>query len=80
MDLHPAAEALARAERAYQRDLARTARSKAARDQARRDRDDAILAAIDADPERSTTEIAARFGIVEGTVRAIKKKAATRQE
>lgn len=75
MDLHPAAEALARAETTYRRAVRAEARAKKNRDDAREARDAAIHAAAIKDPTRSNPDLAAEFGVVEGTVRAIRRRA-----
>lgn len=74
MDLHPTAEALTRAEIAYRRAVGAAARTKKARDDARAARDAAILAAVAKDPTATNTDLAAEFGVVEGTVRSIRRK------
>lgn len=74
MDLHPTAEALTRAETTYRRAVGAAARAKKARDAAREARDAAILDAIAEDPTVTNTDLAAEFGVVEGTVRAIRRK------
>jgi predicted transcriptional regulator len=77
MKLHPTAEALATAERAYQRDVAKAARSKSTRDKARGARDAAILADTS---DRPVTEIAAEYGLTEGGVRRIRRDAAGKEK
>jgi len=70
-DLHPAAEALAKAESGYLKIRAKAATAKANRDGARVVRDQAIIAACEENPDQSVAGLAARFGISESTVRYI---------
>lgn len=72
-DLDPTAQALGRAEAEYSKARARLAALKSARVAARAVHRAAIIAAVTSNPEASHVEVAARFGVTEGTIRGIRR-------
>ena len=71
-DMHPAAEALAKAEAGYQKARARAAVGKAARDSLKALRDHALVAYVETGSDDLTVAaVAAHFGISETQVRYI---------
>lgn len=72
--LHQTAIMLAKAELDYVKAASRLAAFAAARAAAKAARNAAIVAAISENPERTNVEIAAHFGVSEGTIRIVRSR------